>query len=161
MIVVVMGVCGCGKSTVGERLAGELGWDFRDGDGFHPPENVAKMSKGIPLNDTDRDPWLGAIRKYMEETNARGKSAVVACSALKKIYREKLGCAEPWVKFVHVHGDPAVIRARMLARKDHFMPPTLLDSQLATLETPVGAVVVDVALTTDEQVTAARKGLGV
>jgi len=161
MIVVVMGVCGCGKSTVGMKLAEQLGWQFRDGDGFHPPENVAKMSKSIPLTDADREPWLAAIRKFMNETNAAGKSAVVACSALKQKYRDTLGVSEPWVKFVHVHGDPAVIRARMLARTDHFMPPTLLDSQLATLETPVGAVVVDVALAPDEQVKGARRGLGV
>lgn len=162
MIVIVMGVCGCGKSTVGRELARQLDWEFRDGDAFHPPASVAKMSKSIPLNDADREPWLGAIRAFMQETQSRGASAVVACSALKQKYRDWLLCHEPWVKFVHLHGDPAVIRARMNARTDHFMPPTLLDSQLATLELPIaGGVTVDVALTTGEQVAAARKGLGV
>lgn len=161
MIVIVMGVCGCGKTTVGERLAAQLGWPFRDADEFHPPANVAKMSKSIPLTDEDRWPWLAAIRAYMEETQAKGGSAVVTCSALKEIYREKLLQHEAWVKFVHVHGDPAIIRARMQGRKGHFMPTTLLDSQLAILELPKNAVFVDVALEPDAQVAAARKALGV
>ena len=161
MIVIVMGVCGCGKTTVGEKLAAELGWPFRDADEFHPPANVAKMSKSIPLTDEDRWPWLAAIRAYMEETQAKGGSAVVTCSALKEIYREKLLQHEPWVKFVHVHGDPKVIRERMQARKDHFMPTTLLDSQLSILELPRHAVTVDVAHEPAEQVRAARKALGV
>jgi gluconokinase len=161
MVVIVMGVCGCGKTTVGEGLAEQLGWVFRDGDEFHPPENVAKMSKSIPLTDADREPWLGAIRSFMEAAHTRGENAVVACSALKQKYRDMLLSGEEWVRFVHVHGDPAVIRARMNIRTDHFMPPTLLESQLAILEMPRNAVFVDVALAPAEQIAMARAGLGI
>lgn len=140
MIVIVMGVSGSGKSTVGAALAQRLGWPFHDGDTFHPPANVAKMRQGIPLTDTDRQPWLLAIQQFMQRTQNAGKSAVIACSALRKAYRETLLQRETWVRFVWLHGPRELIAERMQARPGHFMPPSLLDSQLDTLEPPDGAI---------------------
>lgn len=144
MVVIVMGVSGVGKSTVGRLLADRLGWEFHDGDDFHPPSNVAKMKTGQPLNDNDRGPWLQAIRQFMDRCQMDGKSVVIACSALRERYRDVLGRAEPWVRFVFLHGSKEVISERMQARTGHFMPATLLDSQLATLETPAEAIAVEV-----------------
>ena len=140
-----MGVSGCGKSTVGGQLARQLRWEFRDGDDFHSAANVAKMQSGTPLHDADRWPWLQAIRRYMDETEAAGHSAVIACSALREVYREVLGRTLPWVKFVHLTGARELLAERMRARPGHYMPPALLDSQLATLEIPLDAVTVDIA----------------
>ena len=134
MIVIVMGVSGSGKSTVGELLASKMGWDFRDGDSFHPAANVAKMKSGIPLNDDDRRPWLLAIQNFMRETLKAGGNAVIACSALKDGYRRLLLCGEPGVQFAHLHGSKELIASRMQRRQGHFMPTTLLDSQFASLE---------------------------
>lgn len=139
VIIIVMGVSGCGKSTVGRLVAGQLGFEFRDGDDFHPAANVAKMRAGTPLNDADRKPWLEAIAAYMRSTHNEGRGAVVACSALKEAYRDILLRKEPWVRFVHLTGPREVIAERLKARAGHFMPPTLLDSQFATLETPPDA----------------------
>ncbi|XP_062580070.1 probable gluconokinase [Saccostrea cucullata] len=142
MIYVVVGVCGCGKTTVGTALAEKLGLPFRDADEFHSKENKEKMSNGIPLTDQDRLPWLLAINKYMKGLSKEGKSGVVTCSALKKVYRDVLvnGCSSedpiPDILFVLLHGDRAVIQGRLNSRFGHFMPPSLLDSQLATLEIP-------------------------
>lgn len=144
MVVVVMGVSGCGKSTVGARLAHRLGWEFRDGDSFHPPENVAKMKAGFALTDEDRWPWLDAIRACLDDICRRGESAVVACSALKAQYRQRLAGGLADTVFVHLYGPPELIAARMAARSDHFMPPTLLASQLATLEPPTDALTVNI-----------------
>lgn len=140
-----MGVCGCGKSTIGGLLAQQLGWAFRDGDDFHPPANVAKMKSGTPLNDDDRRPWLQGIRRFMDETEAAGQSTVMACSALREIYRDVLGRNQPWVRFVYLSGSRELLAERMRARSGHYMPPVLLDSQLAILEVPADAITMDIA----------------
>lgn len=135
-VVVVMGVAGCGKSSVGQTLALALGLAFVEGDAHHPPANIAKMSSGIPLNDEDRDGWLGTLAGFIAEADRDGRGLVVACSALKRRYRDRLrgGCKR--VIFLHLHGDKALIVSRMGARTAHFMPTALIDSQFADLETP-------------------------
>jgi carbohydrate kinase (thermoresistant glucokinase family) len=135
---VVMGVSGCGKSEVGRRLAAALGVPFLEGDAYHPPANVDKMSAGIPLDDADRAGWLATLREEIAAANARGEGLVLACSALKRRYRDLLREADPALRFVHLDGAPALIAQRMLARTAHFMPTSLLDSQLRDLE-PLGA----------------------
>jgi len=152
MVVIVMGVSGSGKSTVGELLAQRLGWEFRDGDWFHPPANVAKMRVGQPLNDEDRRPWLGAVAAFMRSTEAADGNAVIACSALKELHREWLLKGEPWVRFFHLHGAKELIAERMKKRAGHFMPVTLLDSQFATLEPPADVTRLDIAKTPVELV---------
>lgn len=132
--VVVMGVAGSGKSTVGRELVKRLGWEFAEGDDFHPPANVAKMRPGHPLDDDDRWPWLRTIADWIGEREAAGQNAIVTCSALKRAYRDLLGSGHPSVHFVHVDVPTDVLRERMGRRQDHYMPPSLLDSQLATLE---------------------------
>ena len=144
MVVVVMGVAGSGKSTVGEQLARELGWEFRDADDFHPRENVAKMSAGIPLTDRDRAPWLASIRAYIDACLARGASAVVTCSALKAAYRAMLLADPARVRLVHLTGDFDLILDRMNRRQGHFMKPEMLRSQFAALEPPADALAVDI-----------------
>ncbi len=138
MSIVVMGVCGSGKTTLGERLAKHLGWPFIEGDRLHPEANVAKMRSGEPLSDADRWPWLDAIAAAIAGKHALGKQAVVACSALKRSYRERLTAgADPLpLLFVHLDGAPSLLAERMAARRGHYMPPGLLASQLATLEPP-------------------------
>lgn len=134
--LIVMGVSGSGKSTIAKGLADRLGWRFEDGDGFHPQSNVAKMSAGHPLTDEDRWPWLQAIADEIDRVSAAGKRVVIACSALKRAYRDVLVHGRDDVRIVYLDGSKDLIRDRMNARKDHFMPPTLLDSQFATLEPP-------------------------
>ncbi|MFE5336073.1 gluconokinase [Isoptericola sp. NPDC056573] len=153
--VVVMGVAGCGKSTVGWLLAARLGLQFVDADDLHPPSNVAKMSAGTPLTDDDRRPWLARVAEVLRGGDD-GAPAVVACSALRRSYRDILRAgAGGDVAFVHLHGDRDLLARRIAARADHFMPPALLDSQLATLE-PLGSdetgVMVDVDQTVDRAV---------
>jgi gluconokinase len=131
-----MGVAGSGKSTVGRLLAERLGWPFLDGDDFHPPENVEKMRRGIPLTDADRLPWL---ERLAELTRQNGGSAVLACSALKESYRRILSGGDPRVRFVYLRADPALLAARLERRKAHFFTRALLESQLATLEEPTPA----------------------
>ncbi len=135
-VIVVMGVAGSGKSTVGAALAERLGWPFRDADEFHPPENVAKMSAGAPLTDEDRKPWLAAIAAWIDARRAAGAHGVVTCSALKRVYRDVIVGARADVRLVFLDGARDLIGARMTARRDHFMPTSLLDSQFATLERP-------------------------
>ncbi len=135
-IVVVMGVSGSGKTTIARGVAQRLGWDLLEGDAFHPPANVEKMSHGTPLTDADRWPWLHAIAAEIDRRRARGASAVVACSALKRAYRDILIGDRADVVLVYLQGSHALIGERMAVRKGHFMPPTLLDSQFATLEEP-------------------------
>ena len=140
-----MGVTGCGKTTVGAMLAEACGWDFHDADDFHPAENVAKMKSGTPLTDEDRWPWLDRLNAFVLDSEGRGESLVLACSALKQIYRDRLasGCAA--ARFVFLDGDKELIRARLAARHGHYMNPRLLDSQLAILERPADALRLDVA----------------
>lgn len=161
--VVVMGVSGCGKTTVAESLAARLGWPFDEGDAFHPEANIAKMSAGIPLDDADREPWLEILAGRIAAKEAAGASSILSCSSLKRRYRDILRTGAPRVRFVHLHGDKAVLAARLAARKGHFFPPGLLDSQFAALELlgpDEDGVVVDVALDPGAQVRAALAGLG-
>lgn len=140
MIIIVMGVSGAGKSTFGGALASELGYSFVEGDDYHPPANVAKMSAGIALDDTDREPWLAALARDIARWQADGRGVVLACSALKRRYRERLRAdckpAGGGVCFVYLRGSPEQIRERIAARSGHYMPAGLLDSQLAALEPP-------------------------
>jgi len=147
MIVVVMGVSGVGKTTVGRMLAERLDAVFLEGDKFHPPANVEKMRAGTPLTDADREPWLRALAAEAERCAASGQRVVIACSALKQVYRQVL-TERVAMRFVHLTGDPALIKVRLDARVGHYMPPSLLPSQLATLEPPragEGAITIDIA----------------
>ena len=132
--VVVMGVSGSGKTTVAERLAERLDWEFAEGDEFHPRANVEKMAAGHPLDDADRRPWLHAIGGWIDQREATGRSVVVTCSALKRSYRDLLREGRPSVWFAHVTVDAEVLRDRLQERRGHYMPASLLESQLATLE---------------------------
>ena len=151
MIVVVMGVSGSGKSTTGAALARTLGWPFVEGDDLHPLENVAKMAAGVPLTDADRWPWLDRIVAELCALSQTRPHSVLACSALKASYRERLARAGE-VRFVHLHGDRETIAARLAMRQHRYMPATLLDSQFATLEPPTDAIVVDVRDDAETQV---------
>ena len=133
-ILVVMGVTGTGKSTVAGLLAERLNWELQEGDDLHPPENVAKMSAGIPLDDEDRWPWLDTIAAWIKHKTENGQPGLVTCSALKRSYRDRL--RGPNVVFVFLNGPPELIEARMASREQHYMPVSLLHSQLATLEPP-------------------------
>jgi gluconokinase len=161
MIIILMGVSGSGKTTIGERLAEALGWPFYDGDQFHPHANIAKMQQGIPLTDEDRWPWLQALRAQMATWIHQGVSAVLACSALKQVYRDYLLIDEAEVRLVYLKGDYDLIRERLARRHGHFMPPALLTSQFATLEEPERGVVVDIRHPPDTSVALIRQGLGV
>ncbi len=134
MIVVAMGVCGSGKTSVGKVIASRMNWPFIEGDDLHPPANKAKMAAGVPLTDADRWPWLDRIADRMRAIDKAGGSAVVACSALRKAYRDRLRGSGVDLRFLHLTGDANLIRQRMESRSGHFMPADLLDSQLATLE---------------------------
>lgn len=135
-VIVVMGVSGSGKSTIASMLAHRLDWPFEDADWFHPPANVEKMQSGVPLTDEDRWPWLRAIAAWIDETRAAGQHGVLACSALKRSYRDILVGGRSDVRIVYLTGGRELIARRMAARSGHFMPPGLLDSQFETLEEP-------------------------
>ena len=155
MIVLVMGVTGVGKTTIGAALARELGWRFIDADDYHPPQNVAKMKAGIPLEDADRWPWLAHLNRVLKEE----ENAVLACSALKESYRTRLSQGVSSFKIVYLHGTPAMIRERLAARTHRYMPATLLDSQFAALEPPAEAIEVDVAAPLEVSVAAIAERL--
>jgi gluconokinase len=147
-VVVVMGVSGSGKTSIASALASELGWAFAEGDRFHSESNLAKMASGTPLVDDDRWPWLDSIAAWIREQTAAGRSVVVACSALKRRYRDRLRQAWPALRVVYLFGDRALLEQRLGERKGHFFPKGLLDSQLADLEPPgrdEQPIVVDVA----------------
>jgi gluconokinase len=136
MILVIMGVSGSGKTTIAQGLSRKLGWQYQEGDALHPPSNVAKMSSGTPLTDADRLPWLHRIAAKIDEWRAAGVSGVVTCSALKRSYRDIIAGNRPDVVVVYPKGSQALIAGRMAARKGHFMPASLLDSQFRILEEP-------------------------
>jgi carbohydrate kinase (thermoresistant glucokinase family) len=163
MIVLLMGVSGVGKTTIGARLADALGAGFHEGDAFHPPANVAKMARGEPLTDDDRLPWLEAIAAAIGRADWAGETAVFACSALRRRYRDILRGACSDLKLVHLAGSEALVRGRLEARRGHFMPPALLPSQFRTLERPdpdERAIVIDIAAAPERIVAAIRAALG-
>lgn len=142
-IIILMGVAGVGKTTVGEILAEELSWVFYDGDDFHPQSNIDKMKEGIPLTDEDRQPWLDALRKLIGDHLRQGKQAVISCSALKQSYRDYLVDGYEGIKLVYLKGNPGLIRARLKERLGHFMKVDLLLSQFETLEEPEDVLTID------------------
>ena len=158
--LVVMGVAGSGKSTIAAALSQQLGWACAEADEFHPQSNIEKMTQGIPLQDGDRWPWLQEIQDWMTTQAAAGKSTVLTCSALKQTYRQLLSEAEGRVLFIHLDGGAHLIGQRMQGREGHFMPPTLLPSQLATLEPltdgelAAGSLRLDISLSPEEIVAA-------
>jgi gluconokinase len=147
---IVMGVSGSGKTAVGRSLAERLGWDFYDADDFHPPENVAKMATGIPLNDSDRAPWLASLHELISFCLRQNSPGVLACSALKESYRERLLEGNEGVQIIYLKGSYDLIWSRMSARKDHYMKPQMLQSQLDALEEPVNAVMIDISMSIDD-----------
>lgn len=159
MIVIVMGVVGSGKTTVGLRLASQLGWEFADADDFHSPANIEKMRGGIPLTDEDRQPWLKSLRAAIKEWIRRKQNTVLACSALKRSYRQELN-AGPEVRFIYLKGSAPLIARRLDSRHGHFADEKILASQMADLEEPEGAVVVDITSTPAEIVSQIREKLG-
>jgi gluconokinase len=147
---IVMGVSGCGKSSVGEALAKQLGWGFYDADDFHPPENVAKMASGIPLDDSDRVPWLAELHNLISASLKADRPGVLACSALKERYRQMLLDGNPNVQLVYLKGSYDLIWSRMEKRKDHYMKPHMLQSQFDALEEPKSALTVDISMSVDD-----------
>ena len=148
--IIVMGVSGSGKTSVGTLLAEQLGWDFYDADDFHPPENVAKMANGIPLNDTDRAPWLAALHNLIAACLNEDRPGVLACSALKERYRQQLMDGNEDVQLIYLQGNYDLIWSRMEKRTDHYMKPQMLKSQFNALEEPANALVVDISMSVDE-----------
>jgi len=159
MIAIVMGVTGSGKTSVGRLLAQQLGWEFADADDFHPSANVEKIAHGIPLTDEDRGPWLERLRIQITNWIVNGQNAVLACSALKRTYRQELSVG-PEVRFVYLKGSPELIRKRLRLRRGHFADEKILASQFADLEEPEAAVTVDISQAPEMIVAAIRERLG-
>jgi carbohydrate kinase (thermoresistant glucokinase family) len=152
-VVVLMGVAGVGKTALAEAFAARTGWPLQEGDALHPPENVAKMSRGVPLTDADRWPWLDRVAAWIDTRLADGGNGVITCSALKRAYRDRIIGDRTGVRLAYLHGDAALIGQRITARMGHFMPASLLDSQMATLEPPGPdecPIDLDVAASADE-----------
>jgi gluconokinase len=160
MIVVLMGVSGSGKTAVGELLARNLGWAWLDADDYHPPANVAKMRSGQPLTDADRWPWLDALNGLLCAADADGRSAVLGCSALKQVYRDRLSHGLADVRWVHLKGSFELIMSRLQQRQHRYMPASLLQSQFDTLEEPRDALTVDIAESPEALVARLRASLG-
>ena len=162
MIVLLMGPAGSGKTTVGKLLAEQQSWEFADGDDFHPPANIAKMSGGIPLTDEDRLPWLQSIREAIERWLAQGRNVVLACSALKRSYRDLLGLHSNAkdIKLVYLQGTYDLLLERLHSRKGHYMKEQMLLSQLRDLEEPTDAITIDVSNSPEQIVSEIRKRLG-
>jgi len=158
VIVLLMGPAGSGKTTIGELLAAQLGWEFADGDSFHSPANIEKMAHGVPLDSNDRIPWLDTIRQAIEQWNAQRRHVVLACSALKKSYRERLQI-DSAVRLVYLKGTYELLRERLHARKGHYATEQLLASQFADLEEPDDAITVDVVHSPEEIVAEISKQL--
>ena len=148
--IIVMGVSGSGKSTVGKALAPKLGWDFYDADDFHPPENVLKMASGIPLDDRDRVPWLASLRDLISSSLKANRPGVLACSALKERYRQQLMDGNDDVQLVYLKGSYDLIWSRMETRTNHYMKPHMLRSQFEALEEPSDALVVDISMSMED-----------
>jgi gluconokinase len=163
VIILLMGPAGSGKTTLGKLLAAQLSWEFADGDDFHPPANIAKMSQGIPLTDEDRLPWLRSIREAILQWQAQGKNAVIACSALKRSYRELLGIGPNTndIRLVYLKGSYDLLLERLHSRKGHYMKEQMLASQLADLEEPEDALTMDASRPPEEIVSEIRKELSV
>ena len=162
MVVVLMGVSGSGKSTIGKILADDLGWAFVEADDYHPAANIEKMRRGVPLDDADRRPWLAAVRERIADACRRGRDVVVACSALKHRYQDYLEQDDPpCVRYVYLEGSPDQVRKRLADRRGHFMNPALLGSQFEALEPPADAVRVDVTPPPEEIAAEIRRKLGV
>jgi gluconokinase len=160
MVVIVMGVTGAGKTTIGSMLASQLGWEFADADSFHSPANVEKMRRGIPLDDADRAPWLRAMRDAISQWIGERRNVVLACSALKRNYRDELR-AGPEVKIVYLKGSMRLISSRLRQRHGHFAGESILAAQFADLEEPADAIVVDVSLPPEEIVRGIREQLNI
>ncbi len=158
MVVIIMGATGAGKTTIGTMLAARLKWEFADADNFHPPANIEKMSRGIPLTDADRAPWLEAMRKAILEWIAAGKNVVLACSALKRAYREELR-PSPEVKIIYLKGNYALFAERIHHRHGHFAGEGILAGQFADLEEPDDAITIDAAKSPEEIVAEIGKRL--
>ena len=142
MVIILMGVSGSGKTTVGQLLAGQLAWEFADGDNYHPRANIKKMRNGVPLTDADREPWLDELRAVIAGWIADEKNGVLACSALRQVYRERL-LVDKQVRFVYLKAARDVLSQRLLQRQDHYMKESMLTSQLSTLEEPIDSTIVN------------------
>ena len=161
MIIVLMGVTGSGKTTVGKLLAADLGWSYFDADDFHSEQNIEKMKSGMPLNDADRTPWLESLHELIRDCLTRDENAVLACSALKESYRREFLMLDERVKLVYLKGDYQMIRDRLAQRSGHYMDPTLLESQFETLEEPKECLRIDASSDPTVIVSIIRNDLGI